>query len=383
MPPHAETRDDEDARLRAFARDIDDIRARVEARLGAEDLRWIRRVRRVSRGAEVAGRALLHVSLDPVTFTLGVLALWLHKQLEATEIGHTALHGAFDALDPTGELSSKTFRWEVPIDEETWRYVHNVRHHRYTNIAGRDPDIHFGKVRLNERTPWNEDHADQLLYAAAYSLFFATLLNFQYTGLNDLYFGNGRPERFDFVPDDSDATRRDAWRKAMRKYRPYFVRNYVLFPALAGPLFAKVLAGNFLAERMRDVYSAVTIFCGHVGETVADHPEGTRAGSRHRWYAMQVEASQNFEVPLPVSILCGALDRQIEHHLFPHLPTNRLREIAPEVRAACERHGVRYATASWPTTLRRVVRRLGDLRHDAPRRGSSSIGAVADAGVSR
>ena len=31
--------------------------------------------------------------------TAGVLALWIHKQLQATEIGHTALHGAFDKLD--------------------------------------------------------------------------------------------------------------------------------------------------------------------------------------------------------------------------------------------------------------------------------------------
>jgi fatty acid desaturase len=48
---------------------------------------------------------------------------------------------------------------------------------------------------------------------------------------------------------------------------------------------------------------------------------------------MQVEASSNFEVSLPVSILCGALDKQIEHHLFPTLPPQRLRQIAPEVRA--------------------------------------------------
>ncbi len=68
----------------------------------------------------------------------------------------------------------------------------------------------------------------------------------------------------------------------------------------------------------------------------------------------------------PLSILCGALDRQIEHHLFPKLPPERLRQISPRVRAACEKFGVRYQTASWGATLKRALRRIADLgRPDA------------------
>jgi linoleoyl-CoA desaturase len=80
---------------------------------------------------------------------------------------------------------------------------------------------------------------------------------------------------------------------------------------------------------------------------------------------MQVEATNNFEVSRPISILCGGLDKQIEHHLFPHLPPNRLREIAPEVRAACERHGIRYRTASWGKTLGAALGHIQALSRDA------------------
>ena len=142
------------------------------------------------------------------------------------------------------------------------------------------------------------------------------------------------PEKLDFLPDRSRESVRGAWRKALRKYVPYYLYNYVLFPALAGPMFWKVLLGNWLAETLRDVYSAATIFCGHVGEDVKSYPEGTRAHGRGEWYAMQVEATNDFEVSWPVSVLCGGLDRQIEHHLFPQLPPQRLREIAPEVARA-------------------------------------------------
>jgi NADPH-dependent stearoyl-CoA 9-desaturase len=64
-----------------------------------------------------------------------------------------------------------------------------------------------------------------------------------------------------------------------------------------------------------------------------------------------------------VSILCGGLDLQIEHHLFPRLPPNRLREIAPAVRDACEAHGVAYRTASWGSTLKKALAHVRALGH--------------------
>ena len=82
------------------------------------------------------------------------------------------------------------------------------------------------------------------------------------------------------------------------------------------------------------------------------------------WYRMQAESANNFVVPLPLSMLCGALDLQIEHHLFPRLPTNRLREIAPEVEDICQRHGVKYRKASWGQTLRQALRQVWRLQRE-------------------
>ncbi len=346
----------EDDRLRAFGAEIDALKERTFATLGDEDVRYVRRLNVFSRTMEIVGRVLIHVSLEPVTFALGVSALWLHKQLQATEIGHTALHGAYDRL-PGGEaFVSKTYRWDTPIDEESWRYGHNVRHHGNTNVAGRDADIHFGPVRLTEQTPWAPQHKWQLPFTLLFLVpNFTLLMNAHFTGVSDAVYGIGREERLDFLPDTSKESRRKAWWKALRKYMPYYAKNYVFFPLLAGPFFWKVLLGNWLAETMRDVYSAATIYCGHVGEDVKSYPQGTKARSRGHWYAMQIEASNNFEVSLPLSVLCGGLDRQIEHHLFPTLPPQRLRQIAPEVREICARHGVDYRTDTWGRTLKKAL----------------------------
>ena len=41
--------------------------------------------------------------------------------------------------------SAKKFCWDTPIDEESWRHAHNVRHHGNTNVYGRDPDVYSGR----------------------------------------------------------------------------------------------------------------------------------------------------------------------------------------------------------------------------------------------
>ncbi len=342
----AEVPDDDSERWRRFGERLDAIRRRVEAQLGKEDVTHVKRMRALSTAMQITGRALIHVSLDPVSFSAGVLALWLHKQLEATEIGHPALHGSWDGLPGAEAFASKGFHWRVPIAESAWRTGHNIKHHQYTNIAGKDPDVDFGPVRLTARTPHKPEHRYQVGTALLAAATFASSMNLHFVGL---------------VNPTEPVDRKQAWREAMSKYVPYYARELGLFPALAGPFFAKVLLGNLLSELLRDLYSAATIFCGHVGEDVADYAPGTRAHGRAEWYRMQVASANNFEVPLPLSILCGALDRQIEHHLFPRFPPNRLREVAPEVRAACVEAGVEYRTDTWGRTLAGVFRRLWQL----------------------
>jgi linoleoyl-CoA desaturase len=357
-------------RYRRFGEELDRVRADVESRIGDEDVRRVKRLNRFSRAMEIAGRLHIHFSIDPITWGIGVVALWVHKQLQATEIGHTALHGAYDNLDGADRFRSKTFAWDVPIDEESWRHGHNVRHHGNTNVAGKDPDIHFGPARLTRETPSHPRQRWQAWFMVlVLAPNFGFLMNTHFTGLNDVLMkDNGRGE-LDVLEDLSPKNVKRAWWRTLRKWIPYYAWNYVFFPLLAGPFWWKVLLGNWLAETMRDVYSAATIYCGHVGHDVSSWDEHKKARSRGEWYAMQVEATNNFEVPKAVSMLCGGLDRQIEHHLFPKLSPERLREIAPEVRAICDRHGIQYKTDTWPRTLKKALSWVAELGRQEGARG--------------
>lgn len=341
-------------RLESFGRALDALRTEMEADLGERDLAYMRRVRSSSRRLEVAGRCLIHFSFEPLGFTLGVGALWVHKLLETAEIGHTVLHGAYDRFECEDALRSQTFRWKSPIDERAWRTAHNIKHHQYTNVSGRDPDMDFGALRLTEQVAYRGVHALQPLSNVATWLAFCVAINAHATGLIDVF----SPARnAHALKDRSWRSIWDAIRAGVGKPARYYAREYVFFPLLAGPFFWKTLLGNVLSEVGKDLYTGATIYCGHVG--AQSYRPGAQAKGRAHWYVMQVEASRDFEVPAAVAILCGGLERQIEHHLFPRLPPNRLREIAPRVRAICEEHGVTYRTGSWPATLRDV---LGSLR---------------------
>ena len=348
-------------RIESFGRRLDELRKSVESELGEADIAYARRVRSASRRLEIGGRSLIHVSIEPVGFCVGVSALWAHKLLEAIEIGHTTLHGAYDRMPGAEALGSHAFHWKTPIDEDAWRNAHNIQHHQYTNVAGRDPDVDFGLLRLSDEVAHKSVHALQPLSNVATWFGFTTAINAHVTGLIDVY-APGRTAGF-----LKDRSRRGIWsahRAGLGKLLSYYGREYVFFPMLAGPFFWKTLLGNVLSEVGKDLYAGATIYCGHVG--AQDYAPGTRAKSRADWYVMQVEASRDFEVSALVGLLCGGLERQIEHHLFPRLPPNRLRRIAPRVRAICEEHGVTYRTGTWPATLRDVLRHLHRLSVPSP-----------------
>lgn len=360
-------------RLASFGRALDALRREVEEDLSTRDVEHVRAVRGISTALEIMGRSLVHFSLEPVSFVAGVATLSAHKALELMELGHTVLHGAYDRLPGAEKFRSEEFWWKAPIDERSWRAAHNVRHHQYTNVAGRDPDLDFGVLRLSESVPHRWHHALQPVSNVASWLWFASAINLHVTGVIEVY--TSKKKKGHALPDRTWRSILDAHRRFSKKATRYYARELVLFPALAGPFFWKILLGNVLSEVIRDVYAGAVIYCGHVGAD--EHPHEARARGRAEFYAMQVESSCNFEVPLILSVLAGGLDRQIEHHLFPRLPPNRLRQIAPRVRQICEAHGVNYRTDAWPRRLKEVMVSLSRLRRPGRAAGSISSGTEA------
>ncbi len=317
--------------VQELGRELDQLRARTVADLGDEDREYIYKIIKAQRGFEVAGRGLMYLGFLPPFWLAGVASLGISKILDNMEIGHNVMHGQYDWMREPG-LNSRVFEWDTVCPADQWKHSHNYMHHTYTNIRGRDRDIGYGILRMDQEQKWNPYYLGNPVYAFLLMSFFEWGVM-----LHDLEAENviqGKRKWKDIKP-----LLKGMGRKSGRQV----LKDYVIFPALTGPLFLSTLAGNFTANMVRNLWTFSIIFCGHFPTGVQTFSEDETANeTRGEWYVRQMLGSANIEGGKLFHIMSGNLSHQIEHHLFPDLPAHRYPQIAPEVRALCEKYGLPY-----------------------------------------
>lgn len=339
--------------LKQFGDELDAVRARTMADLGEKDARYIRRVVKVVRITEVLGRGFLFFGIFPPAWLLGTLLLGFSKILENMELAHNVMHGQYDWMgDPS--LNGKTYEWDIAGTSDNWRKTHNFKHHTYTNVRGMDDDIGYGLLRLFPEQRWKPFYLAQPLVAVIFAILFEWGIAIQ-----DLELG-----RY-FSGKKTKAQLKAEFRPVARKMRRQILKDYVLFPLLAGPFFLPVLLGNLVANLIRNVWTYVVIFCGHFTADAEVFPKSVVENeTRGHWYQRQIRGSSNLSGGRVFHIMTGNLSHQIEHHLYPDVPARRYAEMAPEVRAICKKYGQHYNTGSMVTQFGQVVWRI--LRHAFP-----------------
>ncbi len=342
-----------DAEADAFGREIDALRTETIASLGAADVEHIRKMIRLVRYSEAGGRALLHLGIGPITFVLGTSALAAAKILENMEVGHNVMHGQYDWTgDPA--LDGRTYEWDTSCTGDDWRHSHNFEHHTFTNILGRDRDIGYGLLRITDQQKWRVQHLVQPISAAILALLFQWGVALHDLRITETLAGRQSP----------DELRRRA-KPFLKKAGWQLAKDYAVAPALALWNAPRVFAGNLLANSIRNLWSFAVIFCGHFPEGVSIYRDvDVAAESRGRWYLRQLTGSANIEGSRLMHVMSGHLSHQIEHHMFPDLPAARYPELAPRVRAICEKYGQPYCTGSFSAQLGSVAKQI--LRRSLP-----------------
>ncbi|MFD1813423.1 fatty acid desaturase family protein [Rhodococcus gannanensis] len=322
-----------DADIDELGRELDRIRRDVEESRGASDARYVHNVIRLQRALEIGGRALLFGSRYRPVWLVGTGMLAVAKIVENMELGHNIVHGQWDWMnDP--EIHSTTWEWDQTGPSSHWKRAHNYSHHTYTNVVGMDEDVQFGIIRMTRDVPWQPINLAQPLANALLAATFEwgiALHDWKITRQAEIDRG---------ATDVSDIDREFA-RKATRQV----VKDFVLFPALTGPAWRSTMSANAAANVIRNVWAHAVIFCGHFPDgaekfTVEEHARETKA----QWYLRQMLGSANISGGRVMDFMTGNLSFQIEHHLFPDLPSNRLREVSVRVRALCDKYDLPYTT---------------------------------------
>jgi linoleoyl-CoA desaturase len=332
--------------------ELDAIRQEVLDSRGAADAEYIRRMIKTQRGLELGSRAVLLASIFPPAWLLGTAGLSVAKILENMEIGHNILHGQWDWMrDP--KIHSTTWEWDSASPAEQWKHSHNELHHTYTNVVGKDNDLGYGIMRVDEDQRWHPFFLFQPLWNFINACFFEYGI-----AAYDLELGRALKTGETKTPEFKARLR-----KVMAKIRRQATKDYVAHPLLSLPTgsFLPTLAANFTANVVRNLWSHSIIMCGHFPEGVETFEKKSIEGeTRGEWYLRQMLGSANISGSKALHIMSGNLSHQIEHHLFPDLPSNRYAEVAPKVRALFEKYELNYHSAPLPKQVysawHRIVR---------------------------
>jgi fatty acid desaturase len=347
------------ATLDMFAQDLDQIRSNTMAKVGQKEADYIRHVILVQRIGEVLGRVLLVLGfLSSIWWIAGVLLLALSKILDNMEIGHNVMHGQYDWMnDPN--INGRQFEWDHAADADSWKRYHNHEHHTYTNIIGKDRDFGYGLLRLSDDIPWRPKNRWQFFTFLNLSLLFELGVAYHEVAAERIFMG--KPRQSSHLPISREELKRAFFRKIGRQ----FFKDYLFFPLLCFPVFLPVLLGNFLANLLRNLWTAIVIFCGHFTEEVHTFSiEECENETQGEWYYRQILGSSNFEGSRWLHILSGHLSCQIEHHLFPDVPAVHYPAMGKEVRTVCQKYNIPYNTGSFAMQYLTVIQRI--LKYSFP-----------------
>jgi fatty acid desaturase len=202
----------------------------------------------------------------------------------------------------------------------------------FANVVGVDDDLGFGVLRVTRDQEWTRSNLVQPLRAVLLALVFEWGI-----ALHGMYAVRDR---------ETTAAGKATHKTAMLgKIARQVLKDYVVFPALSRRRWRRTLAANVIANAMRNVWACVVIFCGHFADGAEKFaPSVLEAETKPEWYLRQMLGTANFRAGKVMAFMSGNLCYQIEHHLYPDLPSNRYAEIAERVREVCATYDLPYTT---------------------------------------
>src|SRR3954447_15970215 len=401
--------------IEELGREFDAIHDEVYNDLGDRDRRYIVAMIEMHRRLAVLARALLVASRFWPAWIAGTTANSMAKILENMEIGHNVLHGQWDWMnDP--QIHSSTWDWDTASTAKAWKHSHNYVHHTYTNIRGKDKDLGYEIMRIDPHQKWHPVYLLQPIYNVLLMLAFEYGVAFhdldleavrsgeksQKEVLNELKGITGKLRlqitkdyiawplvsglvmlgidlalaaagvELDEIEPKRESRRERVARRArtrMRRARRAapggdgfgeIVRRLVARKSFREP-FKRTLYANLTANVIRNLWAHSIIFCGHFPDQTytfsQEETEDEKPGAR---YVRQLVGAANIEGGPLFHVMSGNLGYQVEHHLYPDMPSTRYGEIAPKVLEICKRYELPYNTGplvqQWSMVHRTIAR---------------------------
>lgn len=253
-------------------------------------------------------------------------------------VGHDAGHGSVSARARVNRVigqAAMTLVTGLAFDE--WIGRHRA-HHQYCQDEARDPDMAVTLVvSLTERSRRAKGPLGRWL----------TRHQGAHIWLLSLAFGHSQR-----------LLSQAAVIAAPRRYRLdalALALHYLLWLALPlalGAPFAAALLAYLVPLTLLGPYLAAIFWVNHIGMPLIERPEA------FSFFEHQLLTSRTIVNPPGWDWVFGGLNFQIEHHLFPQVPSARLAAVQAIVREHFARHRIPYHGVTWREALGSVAAHL-------------------------
>ena len=265
--------------------------------------------------------------------------------LVAMTIGHDGNHFAITHNPWVWRLSTSFGDCIIGLSSLSWTYQHTYGHHIYTNIDGSDPDVET----INERPDfwrikrfqsWFPNYSFQHIYMPFLYLFLAIKMKLQ--DFHTIFIMKKASIRLNPLSTYQSV--------AFFVEKAVHVTYRFIVPSFFVPL-PFLLIMNLIADIVMGLWLAIVTQLNHVNEKV-DWPDPDSSGDKeykNSWVEMQIASTVDYATDSWFwTVVTGALNHQVAHHLFPGVLQTYYPAITPIVRDACKEFGITYYSLPSP-----------------------------------
>lgn len=253
-------------------------------------------------------------------------------------IMHDANHGAYSSSDTiTKMVGFYIYVLIIGGNPTAWKIQHNILHHRYTNIYGKDDDLEpYGTMRLSPKAHYKPQYRYQHIYS--FMLYGVVTLMWV---LHKEFLQLNRYQKIGLIKSKAYLRKQIAVLIAAKAF--YF--GYVLvIPMLVLDItFSQWLIAFLIFHFISGLIISTIFQLAHVVNETHFPILNDEGNIENQWAIHQVQTTANFSPKSRVLFwFIGGLNYQIEHHLFPGISHIHYKKIAKIVQKTAKEFGVPY-----------------------------------------
>ena len=270
--------------------------------------------------------------------------LWVVMAFGMSGIGTSVMHDAHHGTYSSNQNVNKAVGFILEAiggSSITWKIQHNLLHHTYTNITGLDEDIDSIKLlRFSPRQPKYWFHRFQYIYA----WFFYMIMTLYWMTAKD-YRQVMRYHKINLLSKQKLSLSKAIIFVTLPKLI-YYIYILVIPILYCGMLWYHVVGGFLLMHFISGLFLSCIFQPAHVMESSEFAMPVISEGKRkmeNSWAIHEVANTTNFAPGNSLlTWFIGALNFQIEHHLFSGVCHVHYKKLAPIVKSACEAYNIPY-----------------------------------------